>query len=160
MKKFWLILFSLFFLAFSACNSENHKISNGETATIVFYGIFDNEEVFAPIIENFESKNPEVKVIYKKFNDPEKYLDQIINEIAEGEGPDIFMLHNSWFPKHYKKLYPVPEEILTVDSFSDQYAKVAVDDLVFPDQEGIERIWGIPIYIDTLALYFNKNHFE
>lgn len=146
-------------LLFPACGSsetkENAKTED-EKIYLTFYGLFDNEEIYQPMIEDFESEHENIKISYKKFTDPNDYLNLIVSEMAEGEGPDIFMMHNSWFPEHYKKLVPAPTNIINKDIFKALFADIASQDLVFQDENGEEQIWGLPIYIDTLALFYNK----
>ncbi len=131
-----------------------------EDVTLTFYGLFDSEEIYKPMIQSFESENKHVEIVYKKFTNPDDYLDLIINELAEGEGPDIFMMHNSWFPKHYKKLTPAPDTVVNTDIFKSLFVDIASEELIIPDENGIEKVWGVPTYIDTLALYYNDEHIE
>jgi len=128
--------------------------------TLTFYGLYDNSDIYDPIIQSFESSHPGTTIVYRKFVDPDEYLDLIINELAEGEGPDIFLMHNTWFPKHYKKLTPAPVNIVTPDVFRDLFVEITANDLIIPDPDGVEQVWGLPMYVDTLALYFNKDHYE
>lgn len=129
-------------------------------ATLTFYGLFDNEDVYTPFISAYETAHPNVTILYKKFTDPNDYLDLIVNELAEGEGPDIFMLHNTWLPKHYKKLTAAPSELLSPELFRSSFVDVTANDLIIPDTNNVEQVWGLPMYVDTLALYYNDAHFE
>jgi len=158
-----LVFFVLSSLVFPGClrkkKAEVVEVST-EPVTLTFYGLFDSEEVYSPMIQEFQSQNGLITVVYKKFTDPESYLDLIINELAEGEGPDIFMMHNTWFPKHYKKLTPAPSNVVDADTFNSLFVEVTGDDLIIPDDDGVEQVWGLPLYVDTLALFYNKDHFE
>ncbi|MFA5792888.1 MAG: extracellular solute-binding protein [Candidatus Gracilibacteria bacterium] len=159
-----------FFLLFSVlltglltgCSTKTAQTTNqtGEQITLTFYGLFDNSEIYEPFIQSYETANPNVTILYKKFTDSTAYLDLIINELAEGEGPDIFMMHNDWFPKHYKKLTPAPDTIVNTEVFRSAFVDVTSDDLIIPDETGTEKVWGLPLYIDTLALFYNDDHFE
>lgn len=163
-KSFHLAL--LFVLASSlilpGCLREKGAQNTTQKApvTLTFYGLFDNEEIYAPLIQAYESQNTHVTILYKKFTDPEAYLDLIVNELAEGEGPDIFMMHNTWFPKNYKKLTPAPTSIVTPDVFRSLFVEIAGNEMIIPDSSNVEQVWGLPLYIDTLALYYNDDHIE
>jgi ABC-type glycerol-3-phosphate transport system substrate-binding protein len=135
-------------------------VTQVEAVTLTVYGLFDSEDVYSSMIQQYQSQNSLVSVVYKKFTDPEDYLDLIINELAEGEGPDIFMMHNSWFPRHYKKLTPAPADVVDADTFNSLFVEVTGDELIIPDDEGLEQVWGLPLYVDTLGLYYNKEHLE
>lgn len=140
---------------------QTQTTSKTEKIQIVFYNLFDNEEIFRPLIQQYESKNPGVTIVYRKFNDPKEYEDLIINEMAEGEGPDVFAAPNYWFLRHQKKLSPMPESMMTVKQFEDTFVSVAKNDLVLTDaRDGKTRIFGIPLSVDTLGLYYNKAAFD
>ncbi len=132
----------------------------GKTTPLVVYGLYDSPDVYKDVIASFEQKNRGADVIYKRFNDPQKYWDLILNELAEGEGPDIFMMHNSWISTHHKKILPAPESIANPELFEEFFVDVAYNDLVFPDDEGVLQVWGLPMDVDTLALYYNNEHIE
>lgn len=148
-------------LLLASCRSKDARTTaQAEPVTLVFYGLYDNEDVYSPLIESYQSQHKNVTVVYKKFTDPDTYLDLIINELAEGEGPDIFLMHNSWFPKHYKKLTSAPSEIVTPDIFRSLFVEVAGKDLIIPDSSNVEQVWGLPLYVDSVALYYNDDQIE
>ncbi len=156
----FLVLFLISSLLLPGCRSKNDTVTVAAPVTLTFYGLFDNEEIFAPMIESYESQHSNVTIVYKKFTDPATYLDLIVNELAEGEGPDIFMMHNTWFPKNYKKLTPATADVITPDVFRSLFVELASEELIIPDSSNVEQVWGLPLYIDTLALYYNKDHIE
>lgn len=163
-KKFLASLLLFTVVSFAILGGCQRKGTNNTTqlpeVTLTFYGLFDNQDVYQPIIDGYEDSHPNVTVLYKKFTDPEDYMDLIVNELAEGEGPDLFMLHNTWFPKHYKKLTPAPSTMVDPDIFRDSFVDVTAGDIIIPDENGVEQVWGMPLYVDTLGLYYNDAHFE
>ena len=128
-----------------------------QESTLQFWGVFDNRSVYDPIIRNFQAQNPSIKVVYREFNF-EDYERSLTNALAAGTGPDIFMFHNGWLPKHGDKVSAMPEVFsddspsMTVGSFQQQFVDVAAQDLVYTN-----RIYALPLYVDTLALYYNKD---
>lgn len=163
MKKFLAVLLATSLLfALSGCGKKKAPTQQQkqEPVELTYYRLFDGEDVFAPLIAEYQKQNKNVTINYRKFTDPDQYMDLIINEMAEGEGPDLFSMHNSWFPKHRKKLSPIPESLIAVTDFQNTFVKVTADDLILPDETGANRIYGLPFYVDTLALYYNSEHFE
>lgn len=156
------LILSVLATALAGCQRRGQQTAQQDLPQIslTFYGLFDNEDVIDPFIQTYQDAHPNVTILYKKFTDPEVYMDLIVNELAEGEGPDIFMMSNTWFPENYRKLTPAPETSLTVDQFRASFVDIAAKDLIIPSDEGIEQVWGIPLYVDTLALYYNDSHFE
>lgn len=132
----------------------------GKTIEIVWWHLFDTCDTFKGQIQSFESANKGVKIVCKKFTDPAGFDKLLTNEIAEGEGPDIFAIKNTDVLRHKKKIYPVPASIMVPQLFRDTFFAVAADDLVLLDEEGMEQIYALPISIDTLALYYNKTLFR
>lgn len=130
---------------------------SSQPVTLQFWGVFDEKSVYDPIIRDFQAQNPNIKIVYRKFT-YEDYERSLVDALAAGTGPDIFMIHNTWLSKHGDKLTPMPEEfpklgpLMTLKNFQDQFVDVAAQDLVFGG-----RIYGLPLYVDTLALYYNKD---
>lgn len=120
--------------------------------------LYDDTDAFREQIQAFQSNMPGVAVRVKKFTNIDEYEDLIVNEIAQGEGPDVFMVQNSWMPKHYKKLLPLPLDqpvVMNADLFRQTYFQAAADDLIIDNQ-----VYGMPLAIDNLAVFYNKQHFR
>ena len=96
----------IFLIAFSAgCFRKKEAVtrSSSDQVELTYYKLFDNSDVIEPLIQEYMALFPNVRVNYKQFTDTEEYYDLILNELAEGEGPDIFSVPNTWFLKNYKK---------------------------------------------------------
>ena len=157
-----LLLASCCLLTTSGCLTKETTTTtktSTETVDLVMYGLFDDSEIYTPLIQEYESANSNVDITYKQFTDPEAYLDLIINELAEGEGPDIFMMHNSWIYEHYKKTTPYVVDYDTALSFDETFVSVVTDDFLREYGENY-AIFGMPMYVDTIALFYNEDHFE
>lgn len=126
-------------------------------ATLEFWGIQDDEEDWREVIADFQKKFPSFSVNYRRFEEG-GYEDLLVNRLAEGRGPDIFVLKNSWIIKHKDKLYPLPQDILQFSSrdFQSVFVDAAADDLL---EKGGEII-GLPIFVDTPVLFYNKDVFN
>lgn len=146
----------------SSCRTKDPEETkkNYDGVELTYYKVFDDEEILEPIIDEYEGDHPGLKINYRKFSDFDEYQKTILNEMSEGEGPDIFSMQNTWFASNYRKLTPMPEEFGTVNDFAETFVDVAYKDLVRVDEEGYERVFALPMTVDTLALYYNKEHFE
>jgi len=124
--------------------------------TLEFWGTYDNYNVYEELIEAYqkENKNITIKYVQKSFADYEK---ELLNALAAGKGPDIFSIHQTWLPKYGDKISPMPQtkEFITPKVFQDTFVDVVYQDFVDND-----KIYGIPFYVDTLALYYNKDFFN
>ena len=140
------------------CPYEEATAADTGFRQLDLYVMYDNTDAFQEQIQAFQSKNQGLVVRTKKFVNLEEYEDLIINEIAEGEGPDVFMIHNSWMTKHQKKLMPLPLDqpiVMNADLFRQTFFQAASDDLIIDEQ-----IYGMPLSIDNLAIFYNKAYFK
>ncbi len=131
---------------------------SGQRVELSFWGVFDSEEDFRQVIQNYQDVNNRITINYKLIP-YEEYESTLINALAAGTGPDIVMLHNNWFPKHKDKLKFAPsvlpdeeEPFFTLKDYQDQFVEVAAKDLIEN-----KNIYGFPLYVDTLALFYNKD---
>jgi len=129
-----------------------------QSATLEFWGVFDDRNAFEKVISDFQNQNPGIKVLYQQFS-YEEYEKKLIDSLAAGTGPDVVMVHNTWLPKHGDKLKALPDKIpgqklplMTIQDYRTNYVDVAFNDFVFNNQ-----IYGLPLYVDTLALFYNKD---
>ena len=155
-----IVILNLSFL--SGCvKKDQPATSKTDRVNLVFYSLFDDEDIYQPLIQQYSAKHPNVTITYRKFTDPVDYMNLIINELAEGQGPDIFAAPNYWFLRNVKKVSPLPSITFSPQQFQQTFVSVANDDLVFTDpNDGQKKVYGIPLYVDTLALYYNKADFE
>lgn len=125
----------------------------GEIAKLTVWGI-ENRDAFEASFEKFRGANPGIDISYRRL-DPETYEDTLINALAAGSGPDIFMFANSWLSKNKSKIIPAPPDIMNMLTFQQLYPQIAEQN--FTDGQ---RIYALPLSIDTLALFYNKNIFD
>lgn len=120
---------------------------------LTYWGLWENDGIIKPIIAEFEAQNPKIKVQYSK-QSHKQYRERLQAAIDRGEGPDVFRYHNTWVPMLKNQLAPIPESIMSVSQFKDAYYPVATNDLV-----GGQILYGIPLMIEGLGLYYNEDLF-
>jgi multiple sugar transport system substrate-binding protein len=120
---------------------------------LIIWGVFDDADAFSQSIGAYKKIHPKADISYRQF-DPLTYEKDLINALAGGRGPDIFMFHNTWLPKHFDKIWPISNQ-LSLTRFRQLFPTVAEQDFA-PD--GI--IYALPLYIDTLAMFYNKDLFD
>ncbi len=148
-----LIVFGL-----AGCFKKTTTFAGPRNLTI--YGL-DNSDVIAPIIAKYKDRQSDAVIKYKKFSTIEELEKLVINEVAEGEGPDIFYIPNGWLPRNNKKIVPLVSESLTPEAFGQVFVGVTSGDFIQTDvNDGVRKIYALPLFVDTLALYYNKTHFE
>jgi len=163
MKKKISVVFSfaliLSMVILSGCGCSNRGTISYEVRLEV-WGIFDDSDVMAKTISEYQKKNPRVKdIVYKKLT-ISSFENELMDALATGNGPDIFLIHNTWLPKHEDKLASAPKDnlsanqsdIVTAKQVHDQFADVVSSDFV---AEG--KVYALPLSVDSLALYYNKD---
>lgn len=122
--------------------------------TVNVWGVGDSSSVWASTIQSYEQSNPGVKVVYTEV-DQSNYEANLINALASGNGPDIFMFNNSWLTENGNKIVPAPQSLISTSTFSDLFPQVVSQDFVASGY-----IYAMPLSVDTLALMYNKTIFD
>lgn len=148
---------------FAGCLKKPEAAPKPSTGRVelVYYKLFDEEDVIRPLIQQFQATNPNIVISYRKFSDEQDYYRTILNELAEGEGPDIFSVPNYWLASNVKKLTPMPNDYYSPATFEQTFVSVAAKDALLIDPaDGVKKVYGLPMTVDSLALYYNKDLYE
>ena len=127
--------------------------SNGKV-TLTYWGLWEDSNTMQSLISGFERQNPNIKIQYT-MQDIKQYRERVLTRIADGNGPDIFRFHNTWYPMYASVLLPLPIDTISPADFKKTFYPVAQKDLI---KNG--GIYGIPLEIDALALYTNSQLFQ
>jgi ABC-type glycerol-3-phosphate transport system substrate-binding protein len=121
-----------------------------------YWGLWEPPSVVQPLIDEFEEQNPNIKINYSQqtFSNYESRLFTRLQQAAGATepAPDIFRIHNTWTPKYYQYLSPVPAQVMTAEDYREKFYPTAVSD--FTAKDG--NIYAIPWYIDGLVVFYNK----
>ncbi|HSA83717.1 MAG TPA: extracellular solute-binding protein [Patescibacteria group bacterium] len=120
-----------------------------EKVTLNWWGLWEDPQIVEPIIAGYEKEHPNVDVVYSK-QDPNQYRERVVVRSDQGNGPDIFLFHNTWYPMLSGLLVPLPTDVITQEAFQKTYYPVMQEDLI---QNG--AIYGIPFAADSLSLFVN-----
>lgn len=139
------------------------KTANISERTLTVWNLGEPEEWFSAQLSAFSQRyDGKVHFKYETFADEEAYERRLIDALAAHEGPDVFAMHYSWLAKHKNKLTPVPETKLTAKRYREIFYPALGEALIVKeDEKGTikERIYGISLHLDALALFYNKRAF-
>jgi len=121
---------------------------------IIVWGTGDESRVWRDTINRFESTYSGVNVKYVSVSE-ENYEAELLNALAAGRGPDIFMFHSKWLPRHIDKIVPASQDKLTQITFSSLFPQVTEGDLTVDS-----KIYAMPLSVDTLAMAYNRDIFD
>jgi multiple sugar transport system substrate-binding protein len=122
--------------------------------TLTYWGLWEDGNMMQSLINGFERQNPNIKISYS-MQDIKQYRERVLTRIAEGDGPDIFRYHNTWYPMYSSVLLPLPTDTISAADFKKDFYPVTQKDLT---KNG--GIYGIPLEVDTLSLFVNSQLFK
>lgn len=178
-KKIFLILIFFVFLLTSGLGCKSKTVEQAtEPITLTYWRVFDGPDDFAEIIQRYNAQHPYITINYRKLRYDE-YEAELLNAFAEDRGPDIFSIHNTWMSKYESKIAPMPEqttmvfpvekgsikkeivsETRIVRSLNLRELKQNFVDVVYSDMVIGGKIYGLPLSVDTLAMYYNQDLFD
>ncbi len=155
LARFRMIFIVIFVLAILGIGGKFafDYFSASKQVTITYWGLWENDATVQSVIADFETQHPKTKVQYVK-QSPKQYRERLQAAIGRGEGPDVFRFHNTWVPMLRNELLPAPAEAMTSAEFTTAFYPVAAADLVAG-----ENVYGAPMMIEGLGLYYNEDLF-
>lgn len=125
-----------------------------KSVSLAYWGLWEDKEIMAPLIAQYESKHPNVKIDYQKM-DPVDYREKLLARSKNGQGPDIFRFHNTWLPEITDLVSPLPSSVMTGAEFDQTFYPIHKTDLKVG-----ENYYGLPLMIDGLVLICNDGLFK
>lgn len=147
-----------------------------DPVTLTYWTVQDDESAFAEIIEKYRVSHPYITINVVKQR-AENYDQALIQAWARGTGPDIFSIRNNEIGTYADLIAPLPDETsvyyyeikqillrkqlsktkrttasLTPARFGTDYIDVVPTDAV---RNG--KIYGLPLSMDSLVVYFNRD---
>lgn len=184
-----LLIFSFVLTSGFGCKLVDNKTQEAmKPITLDYWRVWDGQDAFEEILGAYKKLHPNITINYRKLRYDE-YQSELLNALAEDRGPDIFSIHNTWLKKYHSKITPLPgsitmaypvtrgaikkevvPELKTSKSLSPKDIKNNFVDAVYRDVVSLkfnektgkyeEKILGLPLFVDTLALYYNQDLFN
>ncbi len=79
---------------------------------------------------------------------------ELVEALASGVGPDMILLPQNLILRHSNKVYKIPYGSMSLRSFKDKFIE---EGELYLDEEGI---LAIPITIDPMVMYWNRDMFS
>lgn len=153
--------------------------------TLKVWGVFDDRDVYQAAMTAYRTIHPNVSFDYRELRIDE-YEDALVRAFAEGSGPDVFMVHNTWVGGYQSLIAPLPktldipytettgtikketvttiktEKTITPAQVRSGFVDVVGSDVIrsfqaTPNSVAEERVWALPVSVDTLTLFYNKD---
>jgi multiple sugar transport system substrate-binding protein len=153
--------------------------------TLNYWRVWDGPDAFDDIIKEYNLLHPNIDIKYRKLR-YEEYEQALLEAWAEDRGPDIFSINANWIGKYQTKIAEMPKEIamaypvtkgtikkevvpeirinpsVTLSQLKTLFIDTVYNDVVLEhiDQSTHKkenRIYGLPLSVDTLAMYYNRD---
>jgi len=152
---------------------------------LLYWRASDSSSSFTDIVNDYNVAHTNIKITYKQFR-PEEYEEALLNAWSENKGPDIFSISNNLLGKYKSKILPLPDKLtvpyteitgtikkekitvlktsaaMTLKGLKDNFVDTVYNDVVFSTTDPKTKvtktqIYGLPLSVDSLALFYNKD---
>lgn len=118
---------------------------------VSIWGTFD-KDLMEKFLQALQETNKNYVFDYTQ-KQPQNFEEELVNAMANNEGPDLFFLSEDLILKHRKKIKP----ILFKDFAPRDFKETFVDEgELFLDEQN-KNIIALPFSIDPLVMYYNKD---
>ncbi|HPN54619.1 MAG TPA: extracellular solute-binding protein [Candidatus Moranbacteria bacterium] len=159
-NKFRIILAVLAVVAvplFSGCGGS--KANDNYKVNLEIWGPFDDSNIYGEIISQYKKLNTHIgEIKYRKFSQ-DTYKQELIDALASGQGPDIFLIKNTWFPSFENKIYPAPDVFVNQQDIKNNFPDVVSANFVSSNND-TTSVYAVPLSIDSMQLYYNRDMFN
>lgn len=139
-----------------------------------YWTVFNDVDELRNIATAYTRQRPHVNVRIKQVR-YEEFADLFVNALADDVAPDIVSIHTRWLKNYTERLQPMPKSVKvskmvvqgniskenvvleetkpmpTVRGIKSSFVGTVEDDVVLGN-----KIYGLPLALDTLAIYYNK----
>ncbi len=170
-------LLSLLTLTGQSCGgpAAGERVGNPKQLTLNYWTVFNDSSSYEGVIAAYKAINPHVIINVKTLR-ADEYENALLEAFAEDRGPDIFSVPNTAVRKYLPKIEPMPVSTTmeqgivkgllqkqqftvtkTAPSFSNRYMSDTFVDQAYTDIHFDDQTYALPLSMDTLALYYNKD---
>ncbi|MBI5138600.1 MAG: extracellular solute-binding protein [Candidatus Vogelbacteria bacterium] len=136
-------------IMFSGYFSKN---TNSEESILNIWGTLPGVEM-RDFFDTFNKKKLVNQIRYEEHSESTFDYD-LVEALANGAGPDLIIITDDRVLRHEKKIFAIPYENVAERTFRDTFVDEAT---IFLSTEGI---LGVPILVDPLVLFWNKDLFS
>lgn len=145
-----LIILSFISLTGFGCR-QRHAASEKINQKIIMWGLWQDSAMMDPVIRAFKDQTG-ITVEYKKIASVAEYEKTLLEALAQGRGPDIFVIHHTWVEGKKGLMSPAPAEVVDERAVREEFVDVVASDVIRAGS-----VYALPTSVDSLALYYNKD---
>ncbi|MCF7835685.1 MAG: extracellular solute-binding protein [Candidatus Marinimicrobia bacterium] len=148
-------LIILALLVFAGIIPGFSSIRGFNPAKLTLWGFWPKGD-FTEVVGILNEENEKIFTLDYVEKNLETYDNELLDALASGVGPDMFMLTQDMILKYRSKSFVVPFDMFSERSFRDTF--IDVSDIFLWKVEGTDNgIVAVPFAIDPIVMYFNKD---
>ncbi|MBL4644806.1 MAG: extracellular solute-binding protein [Candidatus Pacebacteria bacterium] len=155
-STFQMVIFGVFAFFIIAAVMMFASFSGGggsrNIGEVSMWGTFDRDLMDA-YLRTLNDEDPRAGSIDYEEIPPDEFQARLVEALANGAGPDLFILDQSNLLRHWNKVLPFSYDIISERQYKDTYIDEAE---LFLSEGGIR---ALPFSIDPLVLYWNRDIF-
>jgi len=131
---------------------ESPNDAEDHVGDVVIWGTVSRDIMEEALIalDDVLPKGYEGTVAYKE-KDERTFNEVLVDALAAGEGPDLFLLRQGDIVKHLNKIFIIPYESYTERRFKDTYIEGGE---IYLSNEGV---LALPFIVDPLIMFWNRD---
>ncbi len=174
-------------LAGFGCKTVSQEaLQRSRPVTLKFWSVFDDGDAIQKLTAAYQAMHPNVFVEFRRLRYDE-YEKELTNALAQDKGPDILSLQNTWLTRWQPRIQPAPYVLnlafrelqgsikkdyvwvmrkvpgISIKQLQNDYVDGVAADVVLPVEQAdpslpmIDRIFGLPLSMDTMVMYYNRD---
>ena len=131
--------------------------SQSQKVTLTVWGT-DPKSVFDDLAAGYKTYTSSLVTVNYTQSDPANYSGQLLKALAAGTGPDVFEIGNRQLPQWTSVTAPIPASLapsFNTTSLQNDFPSVVAQDFTAGGQ-----IYALPLDLDTLIMFYNKDLFD
>ncbi len=173
---FTLLSLSLFVILGVGCKGLSQaELQSVQPVTLTYWTVFNNVEALEKLAEAYHQEHPYITIEVKQIR-YEEFDKLFVNALADDVGPDLVSMHVRWLGRYQHRLAAMPSSVKIASlTYKGKYSKepvVTFETNAMPSIRGIQSnfagtvaddvvydgyVYGLPLALDSLAVYYNKD---
>ncbi|MEK7134383.1 MAG: extracellular solute-binding protein [Patescibacteria group bacterium] len=125
----------------------------GKGGEIVIWGTAPSVSI-ETILDRVNGEYRNAFIFAYEAQNPDTYEQDLIEALAAGKGPDLFIMPQDFVVRHEDKIFAIPFDMLSERAFKDTFIQ---EGELYLSQNGII---ALPLVVDPMIMYWNRNIFS
>lgn len=184
--KFFIPLLAIVLVGQACKVPSREALEASKPMTLEYWRVFDPSDSLNDVLDDWKLIHPNIRISVRTLRF-EEFEEELLNALAEDRGPDLFSIPATSIRKYQSKLLPAPaslklafqevkgtvkKEVITVlktlpgptlKEMREKFVDQVTEDVVIKSGSGgdiKQEIYALPLAVDTLALFYNKDLFN